>query len=155
MNALLQIIIVCPDQRIAEIPGVFTERIVIDAETKGFHIVNHKNGGGTGISLAEGMNLPNIRCKLCKELYRCFNRQSLIAHLRILLIRRNAGFHPCVNFADFEFPQPADFGSRHFSALDPVKNGVTAYAQIFHNLFHRIPAFKVVIHSETIRCCIP
>ena len=35
MNALLQIIIVCPDQRVAEIPRVFTERIVIDAESKG------------------------------------------------------------------------------------------------------------------------
>ena len=35
MNAFLQIIIVCPDQRIAEIPRVFTERIVIDAEPKG------------------------------------------------------------------------------------------------------------------------
>ena len=32
-----------------------------------------------------------------------------------------------------------------------VKNGVTADAQIFHNFFHRIPALKVVIHSETLR----
>ena len=81
MNALLQIIIVCPDQCVAEIPGVFTERIVIDAEPKGFHIFNHKYGGGTGVSLAEGMDLPNIRCKLCEVLYRCFNRQSLIRKL--------------------------------------------------------------------------
>ena len=81
MNALLQIIIVCPDQRVAEIPGVFAERIVIDAESKGFHILYHKNGGGTGVSLAEGVNLPNIRCKLCKVLYRCFNRQPLIRKL--------------------------------------------------------------------------
>lgn len=51
MNAFLQIIIVCPDQRIAEIPRVFTERIVIDAEPKGFYILDHKHGGGTGISL--------------------------------------------------------------------------------------------------------
>ena len=81
MNAFLQIIIVCPDQRIAEIPRVFTERIVIDAEPKGFYILDHKHGGGTGISLAERVNLPNIRCKLCKVLYRCFNRQPLIRKL--------------------------------------------------------------------------
>ena len=81
MNALLQIIIVCPDQRVAEIPRVFAERIVIDAESEGFHIFNHKHGGGTGVSLTEGVNLPNIRCKLCKVLYRCFNRQSLIRKL--------------------------------------------------------------------------
>lgn len=81
MNAFLQIIIVCPDQCIAEIPGVFTERIVIDAEAKGFHIFDHKNSSCAGISLAEGVNLPNIRCKLCKVLYRCFNRQPLIRKL--------------------------------------------------------------------------
>lgn len=66
MNALLQIIIVCPDQRVAEIPGVFAERIVIDTESEGFHILDHKHGGGTGVSLTEGVDLPNIRCKLCK-----------------------------------------------------------------------------------------
>ena len=51
----MQIIIVCPDQCIAEIPRVFTERIVIDAESKGFHIFNHKHGGGTG------QQFPSIR----------------------------------------------------------------------------------------------
>ena len=81
MNALLQIIIVCPDQCIAEIPGVFAERIVVDTEAKGFHIFNHKHGGGSCISLAEGVNLPNIRRKLCKVLNRCFNRQTLIRKL--------------------------------------------------------------------------
>lgn len=74
---------------------------------------------------------------------------SAIAHLRILLIRRDAGFHPGVNFAYFEFPQSADFSGGHFSALDPVKNGITADTQILHDFFHRIPALKVVIHSET------
>ena len=94
MNAFLQIIIVCPDQCIAEIPGVFTERIVIDTEAKGFHIFNHKHGGGSCVAFAEGMNLPNIRCKLCKVLYRCFNRQSLIRKLlfggEIILISKQS-----------------------------------------------------------------
>ena len=74
----MQIIIVCTNQCVAEIPRVFTERIVIDAEPKGFHILNHKHGGGSCVTLAKGMNLPNIRCKFCKVFHRRFNRQSLI-----------------------------------------------------------------------------
>lgn len=81
------------------------------------------------------------------QLFKSFIRIYKSHFLTALLIRRNAGFHPCVNFADFEFPQSADFSGGHFSALDPVKNGVTADAQIFHNFFHRIPALKVVVHS--------
>ena len=81
MNTFLQIVIVCSNQCIAEIPRVFTERIVIGTEPKGFHILNHKHGGGSCVPLAEGMNLPNVRCKFCKVPYRCFNRQSLIGKL--------------------------------------------------------------------------
>ena len=81
MNAFLQIVIVCPNQCITEIPRVFTESIVIDMETKSFHILNHKHGGCSCVTLAKGMNLPNVRCKLCKMLHRCFNRQPLIRKL--------------------------------------------------------------------------
>lgn len=81
MNAFLNIVIVSSHQCIAEIPRVLAKHIVIDAEPKGFHIFNHKNGGGSRITLAEGMNLPNVRCKLCKVLYCCFNRQPLIRKL--------------------------------------------------------------------------
>ena len=81
MNTFLQIVIVCTNQCITEIPRVFTERIVIDTEPKSFHILNHKHGGGSCVTLAEGMNLPNIRCKFCKVFHRCFNRQSLIGKL--------------------------------------------------------------------------
>lgn len=81
MNTFLQIVIVCTNQCITEIPRVLTERIVIDAEPKGFHILNHKHGGGSCVTLAKGMNLPNIRCEFCKVLHRCFNRQSLIGEL--------------------------------------------------------------------------
>ena len=81
MNTFLQIVIVCSDQCIAEIPRVFTERIVVDTEPKGFHVLNHKHGGGSCVTLSERVNLPNIRCKFCKVLHRCFNRQSLIGEL--------------------------------------------------------------------------
>ena len=81
MNTFLQIVIVCSNQCVAEIPRVFTERIVIDTEPKGFHILNHKHGGCSCVALTEGMNLPNVRCKFCKMLYRRFNRQPLIGKL--------------------------------------------------------------------------
>ena len=70
------------------------------------------------------------------QLFKSFVRIYKFHFLTALLIRCNAGFHPGVNFAYFEFPQPADFSGGHFSALDPVKNGITADAQIFHNFFH-------------------
>ena len=81
MNTFLQIVIVCSNQCVAEVPRVFTERIVIDTEPKGFHILNHKHGGGSCVALAERVNLPNIRCKFCKVFHRRFNRQSLIGKL--------------------------------------------------------------------------
>ena len=81
MNTLLQIIIVCTNQCVTEIPRVFTERIVINTEPKSFHILNHKHGGGSCVTLAEGMNLPNIRCKFSKMFHCCFNRQFLIGEL--------------------------------------------------------------------------
>ena len=84
MNTFLQIVIVCTNQCVTEIPRVFTERIVIDTEPKSFHVLNHKHGGGSCVTLAEGMNLPNIRSKLSKMFYAAFYRQALI---RILFLR--------------------------------------------------------------------
>ena len=81
MNTFLQIVIICTNQCVTEIPRILTERIVIDTEPKGFHILNHKHGGGSCITLAERVNLPNIRCKFCKVLHRGFHRQSLIGEL--------------------------------------------------------------------------
>ena len=43
-----------------------------------------------------------------------------------LLSRRNAGFHPSVHFANFEFPQLADLRGGHFSFFYPSENGITA-----------------------------
>ena len=51
VDALLQICIVRSDQGIAEIPRVLLEGVVIDTKTESFHILDHKNGGGTGIPL--------------------------------------------------------------------------------------------------------
>ena len=81
MNTLLQIVIVCSDQCITEIPGIFTERIVIDMEPKSLHILYHKHRSCSCIPFAEGMNLPNIRCELCKVFYCCFDRKAFIREL--------------------------------------------------------------------------
>ena len=81
MNTFLQIVIVCSNQCVAEIPRVFTERIVIDTEPKGFHILNHKHGGGTGVSFTEGMDLPNIRGEFRQVLHRRIYGQALIGEL--------------------------------------------------------------------------
>lgn len=81
MDAFLQVIIICTNQCITKIPRIFLECVVIYAKAECFHILNHKHGGVSCVTLAEGVNLPNIRCKLCKVLYRRFNRQSLIREI--------------------------------------------------------------------------
>lgn len=60
MNAVLQIVIICPYQSIAEIPRVLLKSIVIYFETECFHVLNHKNSRSSGVALAEWMDLPNI-----------------------------------------------------------------------------------------------
>ena len=77
----MQIVIVCSDQCIVKIQRVYTKRIVIDTQPEGFHVFYHKHGCGSCIALTEGVDLPNIRCKFCKVLYRRFNRQPLISEL--------------------------------------------------------------------------
>ena len=62
MNAPLQVVVVGTNQCVTEIPGVLFKGIVIHTETEGLHILDHKHGGGSGITLAEGVNLTDIRC---------------------------------------------------------------------------------------------
>ena len=63
MDAFLQVIIISTNQSVAEIPRIFLECVVIYAEAECFHIFYHKYGSSTGVSLAERVNLPNIRSK--------------------------------------------------------------------------------------------
>lgn len=81
MNAFLQIIVISTNQSVAEIPRIFLERIVIDTKTECFHIFNHKDGGGSCVSLTEGMNLPNIRSEFRQMLYSFIYSQALIRKL--------------------------------------------------------------------------
>ncbi len=58
-NSLGKIIIVRPYKSVAEVPGVFFEEIVIDVEAKTSQILDGKDSGCPGVTLAESMNLPD------------------------------------------------------------------------------------------------
>ena len=59
----------------------FFKGVVVHTKAEGFHILDHKNGGGTGVSLAEGMNLPNVRSEFRQVLHRRIYGQALIGEL--------------------------------------------------------------------------
>ena len=71
VNALLQIRIVRSDQGVTEVPRILFKGVVVHTEAESFHIFDHKHGSGTGVSLAEGMDLPNVRGEFCQMLHRC------------------------------------------------------------------------------------
>ena len=43
MNAVLQIVIICSYQSVAEIPGVLFKGIIVYFESECFHVLDHKN----------------------------------------------------------------------------------------------------------------
>ena len=81
VNALLQIRIVRSDQGVAEVPRILFKGVVVYTKAESFHIFDHKDGGGTGVSLAEGMNLPNVRSEFRQVLHRRIYGQALIGEL--------------------------------------------------------------------------
>ena len=60
MDALLQVVIVGAHKCISEVPGVLLKGIVVDPKTEGLHILDHKHGRCPGVTLAKGVNLPDI-----------------------------------------------------------------------------------------------
>ena len=83
------------------------------------------------------------------QLFKLFIRVYKSHFFTKLLISRNAGFHPSINFTDLEFPQSADLCGGHITTFDPVENCITTNAQVFHYFLHGIPAFKATIHGLT------
>lgn len=59
VDAFHKILIVCPRQRIAEIPGMVCEKVIVDVEAYGAEVLNGKDGGGARVSFAECVDLPN------------------------------------------------------------------------------------------------
>ena len=59
VDAFHKILIVCPHQRIAEIPGMVCEKVIVDVEAYGAEVLNGKDGGSARVSFAECVGLPN------------------------------------------------------------------------------------------------
>lgn len=60
MNALLQVVIVGTNQCVLEIPGVLLKSVVVHLESEGLHILDQKHRDRPGVTLAEGVDLPDI-----------------------------------------------------------------------------------------------
>lgn len=59
MNIVLQIVIVRPDERIAEIPRIISEYLNAHIESEGLQILDHEHSSRAGIALTERVNLPD------------------------------------------------------------------------------------------------
>lgn len=66
VDAFHKILIVCPHQCIAEIPGMVCEKFIIDVEAYGTEILYGKDSCGARVSLAECMDLPYPGDKACQ-----------------------------------------------------------------------------------------
>ena len=58
MDTVFQIIIVCPDKRIAEIPCVLCKDIVCHVETQGAEVLDEEYSRRSGIAFPKHMDLP-------------------------------------------------------------------------------------------------
>ena len=97
VNAFLQIVVVGADKRVAEVPGVRGEHIVVHREAESLQILYDENRGRTRVALAEGMDLPDAGRKLCHVLDRFRNRKCIIGELfflRKIIIQRVADALP-------------------------------------------------------------
>lgn len=66
VNAFHQILIVCPHQRIAEIPGMVCEKFIIDVEAYGAEILYRKDRCSARVPFAECVDLPYSGDKACQ-----------------------------------------------------------------------------------------
>ena len=64
MNSFLQIVVVGADKRVAEVPGVCGEHVVVHRKAEGLQIFHDEDRGRACVSLAEGMDLPDAGRKL-------------------------------------------------------------------------------------------
>ena len=58
MNTVFQIVVVCPDKRIAEIPCVLSKDIICYIEAQGTEILDKEYRRRSGIAFSERMDLP-------------------------------------------------------------------------------------------------
>ena len=58
-NILLDIPIVRPDKRIAEIPRIFHKQVIVNVEADGTQVFNKKDSSRACVSFGKGVDLPN------------------------------------------------------------------------------------------------
>lgn len=59
MYIVLQIIEVCSDERISEVPRVLSKNLIAYVEAEDLQILDHEHSSCSGIPLTERMNLPD------------------------------------------------------------------------------------------------
>ena len=97
VNPFLQIVVVGANKRVAEVPGVGGEHIVVHREAEGLQVFHDEDRGRARVSLAEGMDLPDAGRKLCHVLDRFRDRKRVIGELfflRKIIIQRVADALP-------------------------------------------------------------
>ena len=58
INAIFQVIVICPDQRIPKISGMLSKNIICHIEAKSTEVLDKKYRRRSGIALTEHMDLP-------------------------------------------------------------------------------------------------
>jgi len=63
VNAVLQVIVICPDQRITKIPSILSKNIVCHIKAQRAQIFDKEYRRCSGVSLTENMDLPQSENK--------------------------------------------------------------------------------------------
>ena len=58
VNAVLQVIVICPDQRITKIPSILSKNIVCHIKAQRAQIFDKEYRRCSGVALTENMDLP-------------------------------------------------------------------------------------------------
>ena len=73
VNSFLQIVVICTNQSIPKIPGIFSKNIVVYIKSQRAEIFDCKNSGCSCIFLSKRMNLPEAGNKERNMLYNLFH----------------------------------------------------------------------------------
>lgn len=85
MDSFLKIVVVCTDESIPEIPGIFREYFVVRIESERAKIFYRENRGCPCVSFSESVNLPKTGYKESYVLYGFFQSEIFIAEMPFML----------------------------------------------------------------------
>ena len=81
VNAVLQVIVICPDQRITKIPSILSKNIVCHIKTQRAQIFDEEYRRCSGVALTENMDLPQSGNKKREMMDDLIHREILIGEL--------------------------------------------------------------------------